>query len=61
MLARFCVKWLQDRYNLSRPALHALSIDSRISSYHLWLKNRQALYGVENLVIAPGYNKNEEE
>ncbi len=24
--------------------------------YHLWLKNRQALYGVENLVIAPGYN-----
>ena len=23
--------------------------------YHLWLKNRQALYGVENLVIAPGY------
>lgn len=29
--------------------------------YHLWLKNQQALYGVENLVIAPGYNKNEEE
>lgn len=29
--------------------------------YHLWLKNWQALYGVENLVIAPGYNKNEEE
>lgn len=27
--------------------------------YHLWLKNRQALYGVENLVIAPGYNKEE--
>lgn len=25
------------------------------SEYHLWLKNRQALYGVENLVIAPGY------
>lgn len=23
--------------------------------YHLWLKNPQALYGVENLVIAPGY------
>lgn len=23
--------------------------------YHLWLSNRQALYGVENLVIAPGY------
>ncbi len=29
--------------------------------YHLWLKNRQALYGVENLVIAPGYNKDEKE
>jgi hypothetical protein len=23
--------------------------------YHLWLKNRQALYGVDNLKIAPGY------
>ena len=23
--------------------------------YHLWLRNRQALYGVDNLVIAPGY------
>ena len=22
---------------------------------HLWLRNRQTLYGVENLVIAPGY------
>ena len=27
------------------------------SEYHMWLKNRQALYGVENLVIAPGYIK----
>ena len=25
------------------------------SEYHLWLRNRQALYGVDNLVIAPGY------
>ena len=25
--------------------------------YHLWLKNRQALYGVDNLVIAPGYSQ----
>ena len=25
--------------------------------YHLWLKNHQALYGVENLVIAPGYSQ----
>lgn len=29
--------------------------------YHLWLQNRQALYGVENLVIAPGYNKDKKE
>lgn len=27
--------------------------------YHLWLRNRQALYGVENLIIAPGYNKHD--
>jgi WYL domain len=25
------------------------------AEYHLWLKNRQALYGVHNLVLAPGY------
>ena len=24
---------------------------------HLWLKNRQALYGVANLVLAPGYSE----
>lgn len=27
------------------------------AEYHLWLKNRKALYGVENLVIAPGFNQ----
>ncbi len=26
------------------------------NEYHLWLKNYPALYGVENLVIAPGYD-----
>ncbi len=25
------------------------------AEYHLWLRNRQALYGVDNLIIAPGY------
>jgi hypothetical protein len=25
------------------------------AEYHLWLKNRQALYGVDNLIIAPGF------
>ena len=27
------------------------------AEYHLWLENRQALYGVDNLVIAPGFNQ----
>lgn len=26
---------------------------------HLWLKNQQTLYGVDNLAIAPGYNFND--
>jgi 6-phosphogluconate dehydrogenase (decarboxylating) len=25
--------------------------------YQLWLQNRQALYGVENISIAPGYSE----
>ena len=27
--------------------------------YQLWLRNRQTLYGAENLAIAPGYKENE--
>lgn len=27
------------------------------AEYHLWLKNRQALYGVNNLVLAPGFEQ----
>lgn len=27
------------------------------AEYHLWLRNRQALYGVTNLVLAPGYQE----
>lgn len=27
------------------------------AEYHLWLKNRQALYGVQNLVLAPGFQQ----
>lgn len=30
------------------------------AEYHLWLKNKQALYGVENLTLAPGYTDNDE-
>jgi hypothetical protein len=29
--------------------------------YHLWLRNRQALYGVTNLMLAPGYGSPERE
>lgn len=39
------------RWNVDCPEDHSLDGPE----YHLWLKNRQALYGVENLVIAPGY------
>ncbi len=27
------------------------------NEYHLWLKNSEALYGVDNLMLAPGYGK----
>ncbi len=32
----------------------------RGAEYHLWLKNRQALYGIENLMLAPGYEIKED-
>lgn len=39
------------RWNVDCSSAHALVG----GQYHLWLQNRQTLYGVENLVIAPGY------
>lgn len=39
------------RWNVDCSEDHSL----KGPEYHLWLKNWQALYGVENLVIAPGY------
>ncbi|WP_138379479.1 helix-turn-helix transcriptional regulator [Luteithermobacter gelatinilyticus] len=39
------------RWNVDCSENHALTG----AEYHLWLKNQQTLYGVENLVIAPGY------
>lgn len=39
------------RWNVDCSENHALTG----AEYHLWLKNRQTLYGVKNLVIAPGY------
>lgn len=29
--------------------------------FHLWLRNRQALYGVTNLILAPGYDSRADE
>ncbi|WP_237067883.1 helix-turn-helix transcriptional regulator [Microbulbifer guangxiensis] len=41
------------RWNVDCSENHAL----KGAEYHLWLKNRQTLYGVENLVLAPGYSE----
>lgn len=43
------------RWNVDCSEEHSLTGPE----YHLWLKNRQALYGVENLIIAPGYETTE--
>lgn len=40
------------RWNVDCSENHEL----KGSEYHLWLKNRQILTGVENLVLAPGYS-----
>ena len=39
------------RWNVDCTEDHNLKGDE----YHLWLRNRQALYGVQNLMLAPGY------
>lgn len=41
------------RWNVDCTSDHSLEG----AEYHLWLKNWQALYGVQNLVIAPGYKQ----
>ena len=45
--------YLLRRWNIDCSEEHSL----KGMEYHLWLKNHPALYGVENLVIAPGYKK----
>lgn len=40
------------RWNVDCSENHSLTG----AENHLWLQNRQTLYGVENLVIAPGYS-----
>lgn len=46
--------YLLRRWNIDCSEKHSL----KGNEYHLWLKNYQALYGVDNLVIAPGYKTN---
>ncbi len=45
--------YLLRRWNIDCSENHSL----KGNEYHLWLKNYQALYGVENLIIAPGYQE----
>ncbi|WP_297505534.1 WYL domain-containing protein [Ferrovum sp.] len=43
--------YLLRRWNVDCTEDHSL----KGGEYHLWLRNRQALYGVTNLMLAPGY------
>lgn len=45
--------YLLRRWNVDCTENHAL----KGGEYHLWLRNRQALYGITNLVLAPGYSE----
>jgi hypothetical protein len=51
------------RAALAGYALRHLNVDCsekascKGQEYHLWLRNHQALYGVENISIAPGYSE----
>lgn len=45
--------YLLCRWNVDCTEDHSL----KGGKYHLWLRNRQALYGVTNLVLAPGYSE----
>lgn len=47
--------YLMRRWNVDCTEDHSL----KGPEYHLWLRNRQALYGVTNLVLAPGYETEE--
>lgn len=43
--------YLMRQWNVDCTEEHSL----KGSEYHLWLRNRKALYGATNLVLAPGY------
>ncbi len=50
------VGYMLRRWNVDCTPDHSL----RGGENHLWLKNRQALYGVENLMLAPGYRPDDQ-
>ncbi len=45
--------YLLRRWNVDCTEDHSL----KGGEFHLWLRNRQALYGVTNLILAPGYDR----
>lgn len=47
--------YLMRRWNVDCTEDHSL----KGAEFHLWLRNRQALYGVTNLMLAPGYEPSE--
>ena len=49
--------YLLRRWNVDCTDDHSL----KGGEHHLWLRNRQALYGVTNLVLAPGYGEGSKE
>lgn len=50
------VGYMLRRWNVDCTPDHSL----KGGENHLWLRNRQALYGVENLFLAPGYKPEDE-
>ncbi len=50
------VGYMLRRWNVDCTPDHSL----KGGENHLWLKNRQALYGVANLMLAPGYKPEDE-
>ncbi len=49
--------YLLRRWNVDCTEDHSL----KGGEFHLWLRNRQALYGVTNLILAPGYDSRADE
>lgn len=60
------ILWVRVRAALAAYMLRRWNVDCtndhrlKGAEYHLWLRNRQALYGATNLVLAPGYESSDE-